>query len=198
MAVKMDPPIHQPPSARESHLQVEVEVVLVNRARRQSRYRSTESAGRRRRRQGVRGPPKREGNPWGRALMVQGRAATQPHGRRALCTPGTRAASAARARPAAGSPSKPASRRPSIARTPPSAVWPGLQELAVGIAVDAHNVAAAMEVSTAWFSSTIPAATSASWGGRYSIYRPGWTVNEIPSTPWPAYPGRWIGHVRPR
>jgi len=109
MAIKMDPPIHQPPSARESHLQVEVEVVLVTRARRQSRYRSTESAGRRRRRQGVRGPPKREGNPWGRALMVQGRAATQPHGRRALCTPGTRAASAARARPAAGSPSKPPS-----------------------------------------------------------------------------------------
>ena len=121
MAVKMDPPIHQPPSARESHLQVEVEVVLVTRARRQSRYRSTESAGRRRRRQGVRGPPKREGSPWGRALMVQGRAATQPHGRRALCTPGTRADSAACARPAAGCPSKPARRRTSIARTPPSA-----------------------------------------------------------------------------
>ena len=23
------------------------------------------------------------------------------------------------------------------------------------------------------------------WGGRYFIWRPGWTVNEIPSTPWP-------------
>jgi len=120
MAIKMDPPIHQPPSARESHLQVEVEVVLVTRARRQSRYRSTESAGRRRRRQGVRRSWStewgaigdelgRQEKPSTRALIIQGPAATQPHGRRALCTPGTRAASAARARPAAGSPSKPPS-----------------------------------------------------------------------------------------
>ena len=138
----------------KGHLQVEV--VLVTRARRQSRYRSTESAGRRRRRQGVRRSWStewgaigdelgRQEKPSTRALIIQGPAATQPHGRRALCTPGTRAASAARARPAAGSPSKPASRRPSIARTPPSAVW-RLQELALGIAVDAHSVAAAMEV----------------------------------------------------
>jgi hypothetical protein len=34
-------------------------------------------------------------------------------------------------------------------------------------------------------------------GGRYFVYRPGWTVNEIPSTPW-APPERWIRHVRPR